>query len=146
MKDNSKIEQSIEQLTPSMGVRNGLAYLLIGGGIGAAIALLFAPKSGSEMRAEIAEVSRKGYDATLEKVNDLSSQSSEVLEFGKQKAKAVLDLASTKLNIGKDVIADAAQASSLAAAIVDGKDNNKVDSIHTSQPSTGTEQKTAKAG
>ena len=31
-----------------------LTYLLIGGGIGAVIALLFAPKSGQELRGDIA--------------------------------------------------------------------------------------------
>ena len=31
-----------------------LTYLLIGGGIGAVIALLFAPKSGTELRGDIA--------------------------------------------------------------------------------------------
>ena len=38
-----------------------ITYLLIGAGLGAAFALLFAPKSGREMRDDIADVSRKGY-------------------------------------------------------------------------------------
>lgn len=33
---------------------NGLVYLLAGGGIGAAIALLFAPKTGAKLRGDIA--------------------------------------------------------------------------------------------
>lgn len=37
-----------------------LMYLLIGAGIGATVALLFAPKSGKELRRDIADVSRKG--------------------------------------------------------------------------------------
>ncbi len=36
-----------------------LSYLLIGGGIGALLALLFAPKSGHELRGDIADVTRK---------------------------------------------------------------------------------------
>ena len=36
-------------------VANKLTYLLIGGGIGAVIALLFAPKSGIELREDIIE-------------------------------------------------------------------------------------------
>ena len=39
-----------------------LTYLLIGGGIGAVIALLFAPKSGHELRGDIADATRKGID------------------------------------------------------------------------------------
>ena len=39
-----------------------LTYLLIGGGIGAIIALLFAPKSGQELRGDLADATRKGID------------------------------------------------------------------------------------
>ncbi len=47
-------------------VSTRLTYLLIGGGIGAIIALLFAPKSGSELRGDIADVTRKGIDKSRE--------------------------------------------------------------------------------
>ena len=47
-------------------VSTRLTYLLIGGGIGAVLALLFAPKSGSELRGDIADVTRKGIDKTRE--------------------------------------------------------------------------------
>jgi gas vesicle protein len=47
-------------------VSTRLTYLLIGGGIGAIIALLFAPKSGTELRGDIADVTRKGIDRTRE--------------------------------------------------------------------------------
>lgn len=40
-------------------VSTKLTYLLIGGGIGAIIALLFAPKSGQELREDIADATRK---------------------------------------------------------------------------------------
>ena len=43
-----------------------ICYLLIGGGIGAMLALLFAPKSGQELRGDIADVTRKGIDRTRE--------------------------------------------------------------------------------
>jgi gas vesicle protein len=38
-----------------------VTFLLIGAGLGAALALLFAPKSGRELREDIADVSRKTY-------------------------------------------------------------------------------------
>jgi gas vesicle protein len=47
-------------------VSTRLTYLLIGGGIGAIIALLFAPKSGTELRGDIADVTRKGIDKSRE--------------------------------------------------------------------------------
>ena len=40
-------------------VSTRLTYLLIGGGIGAVIALLFAPKSGQELREDIADATGK---------------------------------------------------------------------------------------
>ena len=43
-----------------------LSYLLIGGGIGALLALLFAPKSGLELRGDIADVTRKGIEKSKE--------------------------------------------------------------------------------
>ncbi|MBK6751071.1 MAG: YtxH domain-containing protein [Acidobacteria bacterium] len=39
-----------------------LTYLLVGGGIGAILALLFAPKSGEELRGDIADATRKGIE------------------------------------------------------------------------------------
>jgi hypothetical protein len=41
-------------------------YLLIGGGIGAIIALLFAPKSGQELRSGLADAARRGLDKSRE--------------------------------------------------------------------------------
>lgn len=48
------------------GATTKLTYLLIGGGIGALLALLFAPKSGQELRGDIADVTRKGIDKSRE--------------------------------------------------------------------------------
>ena len=47
-----------------------LTYLLIGGGIGAVIALLFAPKSGHELRGDIADATRKGIDSHVKLHNN----------------------------------------------------------------------------
>jgi hypothetical protein len=39
-----------------------LTCLLLGGGIGALVALLFAPKSGRELRGDLADATRKGIE------------------------------------------------------------------------------------
>ncbi len=96
----------------------GLTYLLIGTGIGAAVALLFAPKSGTQLRGEIADVTRKGYDATLEKAKDLKVQSADVITGVKEKANAVYDFAATQLAKGEDALSDAVTTSK--NAISDG--------------------------
>lgn len=83
-----------------------LTYLLIGGGIGAILALLFAPKSGQELREDIADVTRKGiekgketaaivgerageyYEVTRERANELYSTAQEKAEVLVEQAKA----------------------------------------------------------
>lgn len=54
-----------------------LTYLLIGAGIGAALALLFAPKSGRELRRDLADATRKGYQKGSEAVQRVGGRISE---------------------------------------------------------------------
>lgn len=48
--------------------KNGLGKFVLGAGIGAGLALLFAPKKGSELRSDI----KKKIDAFMDKVDDLT--------------------------------------------------------------------------
>ena len=48
------------------GAAEKLTFLLIGAGIGATLALLFAPKSGRELRGDIADYTKRGVDAAVE--------------------------------------------------------------------------------
>src|ERR1044072_8707955 len=63
-----------------------LTYLLIGGGIGAILALLFAPKSGQELRGDIADVTRKGLDKSRETAAQLGTRAGEYYEATKERA------------------------------------------------------------
>lgn len=63
-----------------------LSYLLIGGGIGALLALLFAPKSGEELRGDIADVTRKGIDKTKEAAVQFQEKAGEYYEVSREKA------------------------------------------------------------
>jgi gas vesicle protein len=47
-----------------------MTCFLLGGAFGAAVALLFAPKSGRELRGDIADVTRKGVDTARVRAND----------------------------------------------------------------------------
>src|SRR5215217_3410273 len=63
-----------------------LSYLLIGGGIGAILALLFAPKSGQELREDIADATRKGLDKTKETAALVGERAGEYYEVSREKA------------------------------------------------------------
>lgn len=64
--------------------------LLIGGAIGAVTALLFAPRSGEETRAEIRDKAMEYRDRTMEAVNDgvsqAKSKANELTDRAKEKA------------------------------------------------------------
>ena len=63
-----------------------LTYLLIGGGIGAVIALLFAPKSGHELRGDLADATRKGIDRSREAAQQLGDRAGTYYEAGRERA------------------------------------------------------------
>lgn len=107
MLENNKCEHGFtNKSSHGVRLRDGIMYFIAGTGIGAAVALLFAPKSGSEMRGDIADATRKGYDATLEKANDIKEQSADLIHTVKDKAEAVYNFASGKLASGSDAVFD----------------------------------------
>lgn len=63
-----------------------LTYLLIGGGIGAILALLFAPKSGQELRGDIADVTRKGIEKSKEAATVAREKAEEYYEVTRERA------------------------------------------------------------
>lgn len=70
-----------------------LTYFLVGAGIGAVLALLFAPKSGEELRSDIADATRKGIDRSKEAAAQLGAKATEYYETGRQKAGEYYDAA-----------------------------------------------------
>jgi gas vesicle protein len=73
-----------------------LTYLLIGGGIGAILALLFAPKSGQELRGDIADATRKGIDRTRETASQIQSRAGEYYEVTRERAGELVSTAADK--------------------------------------------------
>ena len=74
-----------------------LTYLLIGGGIGAVLALLFAPKSGQELRGDIADATRKGIDRSREAATQLGERAGEYYESTRDRASELYSTASEKV-------------------------------------------------
>lgn len=100
-----------------------LAYFLIGGSIGAVIALLFAPKSGHELRGDIADVTRKGIDRTRETATQVGAKAGEYYEVTRDRASSLYSAASTKAGDVADVAREVAsrKKDQFTAAIEAGK-------------------------
>lgn len=63
-----------------------LVYFLIGAGIGAVTALLFAPKAGSELRSDIAGATKKGVDYARDTGREVGERASDYYQTGVEKA------------------------------------------------------------
>jgi gas vesicle protein len=100
-----------------------LTYLLIGGGIGAILALLFAPKSGHELRGDIADATRKGIDRSREAAQQLGDRAGEYYEATRGRASELYSQAAEKVGEVAQTARDAAQrqTGTVAAAIDAGK-------------------------
>ncbi len=101
-----------------------LTYLLVGGGIGAVLALLFAPKSGEELRGDIADVTRKGMEKGKEAAGQLQDKAGDYYEVSREKAAELYQTAQEKASdLGEKAKAAAARtANPFSAAIEAGKD------------------------
>ena len=100
-----------------------LTYLLIGGGIGAVLALLFAPKSGEELRGDIADATRKGIDRSREAAQQLGDRAGEYYEATRERASELYTQAAEKVGEVAQTAREAAsrQTGTVAAAIDAGK-------------------------
>ena len=107
----------------SDSISNKLTYLLIGGGIGAVLALLFAPKSGHELRGDIADATRKGIDRSREAAQQLGDRAGEYYEATRGRAAELYSQAAEKVTDAAQTAREAAsrQGGTIAAAIDAGK-------------------------
>lgn len=93
MTNNNAYEYSESSCTGyGRNVGQKLMYFMIGGGIGAAVALLFAPKRGSELRRDIADITAKGIDHTAAAANQLKQRSAEIYNTARETGSEVLDV------------------------------------------------------
>ncbi len=101
-----------------------LTYLLVGGGIGAILALLFAPKSGEELREDIADATRKGIEKSKVAASQIQEKAGEYYEVSKEKAEELYHTAADKAGelSEKAKSVAASTANPFTAAIDAGKD------------------------
>ena len=81
------------------GARFG--FFLAGLGIGAVLALLFAPRSGKETRDMIAQKAEEGRDYVISKSEEIRKQAEDAVEKGKDLVNKQKDLLSAALEAGK---------------------------------------------
>jgi len=100
-----------------------LTYLLIGAGIGATLALLFAPKSGRELRGDIADYTKRGMDAAGEGARAVGTRASEVYGTASEKVAGAYGAARDRVSQSAEAITDLAarQKEQIQAAIEAGK-------------------------
>ncbi len=87
-----------------------LTFLLIGAGIGATLALLFAPKSGRELRGEIADYTRRGVDYAGEGARTIGSKATDVYGVARERVSSGAGAVSDIANRQKEQIARAIEA------------------------------------
>jgi gas vesicle protein len=105
-------------------VSSKITYLVVGGAIGAVIALLFAPKSGKELREDIADASRKGIEKSKEAAAQLQERAGEYYETGREKASELYQTAQGKAGeLSEKARAAAARTTNpFSAAVEAGKE------------------------
>src|SRR5712691_13365845 len=67
-------------------VSTKLTFFLVGAGVGAVLALLFAPKSGEELRNDIADATRKGIDKSREAAQQVGARATEYYDATRARA------------------------------------------------------------
>ena len=108
MMDSNYENRNLSFLDSSRHVGQKFMYFMIGGCIGAAIALLFAPKRGSELRDDIADMASKRYDETLATANQLKQRTAQYYKVAKETGNEVLEVviegaSAVKEEVSKDV-------------------------------------------
>ena len=63
-----------------------LTYFVVGATVGAVVALLFAPKSGRELREDLADSARKGVDRARETGSQISAKAGEYYDTASARA------------------------------------------------------------
>lgn len=76
-------------------------FFVLGGFIGAAVALLLAPRSGEETRRLIAAKTRESADFVANRAKDMTEKSSGLIDRGKELLQQQRDQLSAALEAGK---------------------------------------------
>lgn len=83
-----------------------LSYFLIGVGLGAAVGVLFAPRSGRETRERLRQRAEEGKRILTEKADELRGRAESYIEKGRESVGRQLDTLSAAIEAGKQAYSE----------------------------------------
>jgi gas vesicle protein len=86
---------------------NKLSYFFLGLGVGVAVGVLFAPKTGDETRGLLRDKANEGADYVKRRSQDLKDQAADALERGKQNIQKQKDNLGAAVEAGKQAYREA---------------------------------------
>ncbi len=89
---------------------NGFLWFLAGLGIGAAVGILYAPKSGRETREAILQAAEDGREAVNTKVKQTKEQAAQWVDKGRQYVDSQKDQIKSAFEAGKQAYREATDA------------------------------------
>ncbi len=95
---------------------NGFLWFLAGLGIGAAVGVLYAPKSGRETREQILQAAEDGREAVTNRARQYRNQAGEWVDKGKQYVDSQKEQIKSAFEAGKSAYREATDAEKPAKA------------------------------
>ncbi|HET9425056.1 MAG TPA: YtxH domain-containing protein [Gemmatimonadaceae bacterium] len=93
----------------------GIGTFLLGAAIGAGLALLFAPKSGAETRADIRRRARGARDSASRVAHDVTGKVTDTFQDARRRVEEQIDQAREAIEHKRDQVRDAMDAGRAAA-------------------------------
>src|SRR3954471_15007869 len=97
------------------GGESGIGTFLLGAAIGAGLALLFAPQSGADTRADIKRRARKARDTASRVAGDVSGRVTDTFQDARRRVEEQIDTAREAIQTKRDQVRDAMDAGRMAA-------------------------------
>jgi gas vesicle protein len=97
------------------GGGSGIGTFLLGAAIGAGLALLFAPQSGAETRADIKRRARKVRDSATRVAGDVTEKVTDTFQDARRRVEEQIDSARDAIHAKREQVRDAMDAGRVAA-------------------------------
>ena len=99
---------------------NRFSYFFLGLGLGVAVGLLFAPKTGTETRELLRSKADEGKDYLKRRSNELRDQANDVIDRGRSAINRQRDNLSAAVEAGKQAYREAVSGSAASGDATEG--------------------------